>query len=120
MSWYIEKGVPPFTQEGYEVTNKKNESYWFQTREWAELCQEHFNRLESINVKEINYSDDIIYRTTDVGIHYTLDAPEHGEWVCHLFGSNGGITLVPRKDQVPNWFWRKMQYLILGNKWVKK
>jgi hypothetical protein len=29
------------------------------------------------------------------------------------------MVFVPRKGQEPNWFWRKMQFLILGNKWVK-
>lgn len=44
------------------------------------------------------------------------------EWECHLFGSIGreGIIWIPPKDGIPNWFWRKMQYLILGNKWVKQ
>jgi hypothetical protein len=26
----------------------------------------------------------------------------------------------PKKDDVPCWFWRKMQWLCFGNKWVKK
>ena len=24
------------------------------------------------------------------------------------------------EGKVPNWFWRTMQYLILGNRWVKE
>ena len=48
------------------------------------------------------------------------ETPEYSEWECHLFGSNGdGITWRPVKGKEPNWFWRKMNYLILGNKWVK-
>ena len=52
---------------------------------------------------------------------YTLSLPEPSEWKCYLFGSKSsqGIVFVPRKGQEPNWFWRKMQFLILGNKWVK-
>jgi hypothetical protein len=44
------------------------------------------------------------------------------EWECYLFGSTGsdGLTLHPLKDKEPNWFWRKMQFLLLGNRWVKK
>lgn len=41
------------------------------------------------------------------------------DWDCHCFGGSG-IKWNPPKGQVPNWFWRKMQYLILGNKWVKR
>ena len=51
---------------------------------------------------------------------YKIKFREYSEWQCHLFGSNGdGITWRPLKGQEPNWFWRKMNYLILGNKWVK-
>lgn len=45
------------------------------------------------------------------------------EWECYLFGSAGpsdGLTLYPLKGKEPNWFWRKMQFLLLGNRWVKK
>lgn len=38
------------------------------------------------------------------------------EWECSLFGLSDfkWHTNIP-----PNWFWRLMQYLILGNKWNK-
>jgi len=45
------------------------------------------------------------------------------DWKCHLFGkslSDDGIIWTPSKGKEPNFFWRYMQYLILGNKWVKK
>ncbi len=46
--------------------------------------------------------------------------PELSDWQCHLFGSNGeGISWRPLKGKKPNRFWRWMQFLILGNKWVK-
>jgi len=45
---------------------------------------------------------------------------ESSEWKCYLFGTGvNGIVLTPAKGQVPNWFWRWMQYLAFGNKWVK-
>ena len=50
------------------------------------------------------------------------EPPELSEWTCHLFGSGGeggGISWTPAKNKEPNWFWRKMQYICLGNKWVK-
>lgn len=46
--------------------------------------------------------------------------PEKSEWKCYLFGSPNGIIFYPDKGKEPNWFWRKMQYLILGHKWVKE
>jgi len=42
------------------------------------------------------------------------------EWECHLFASNGYLRYTPEVDAVPNWFWRKMQYICFGNKWIKK
>jgi hypothetical protein len=47
--------------------------------------------------------------------------PEFSEWQCLMFGGTDtdGWTWRPLKGGEPNWFWRKMQYLILGNKWVK-
>jgi hypothetical protein len=53
---------------------------------------------------------------------YTLSIPEKSEWKCYMFGSRpdgNGLVYHPNKDNEPNWFWRKMQFLILGNKWVK-
>lgn len=46
---------------------------------------------------------------------------ENSEWECHCFGAkdNEGIIWCPTEGKVPNWFWRKMQYLILANRWVK-
>ena len=48
-----------------------------------------------------------------------ISNPELSEWKCYLFGTDNHI-LVPKKENEPNWFWRKMQYFILGNKWVKE
>ena len=48
-----------------------------------------------------------------------LELPELSEWKCYLFGLEDAFVLTPKKGNVPNWFWRKMQYLILGNRWVK-
>lgn len=42
-------------------------------------------------------------------------------WEVHLFGAkpNCGISYKVLAGEEPCWFWRKMQYLILGNRWVK-
>lgn len=46
---------------------------------------------------------------------------ERSDWQCELFGCGPhGIVWNPAKDHVPNWFWRQMQYLAFGNKWVRK
>ncbi len=48
--------------------------------------------------------------------------PAMSEWQCYLFGNKPGdlgIVWRPEKGKEPNWFWRKMQYLILGNLWVR-
>ena len=42
-------------------------------------------------------------------------------WTCYLFGAkNQGITWQPNNENLPNWFWRTTQFLIFGNRWVKK
>ncbi len=49
--------------------------------------------------------------------------PVLSDWNCYLFGNEpglGGLTWRPLKGKEPNWFWRKMQWLILGNLWVKE
>jgi hypothetical protein len=45
----------------------------------------------------------------------------HGKQLTlDLYGnSDNGISWRPLKGKEPNWFWRKMQYLCFGNKWVK-
>jgi hypothetical protein len=47
---------------------------------------------------------------------------KHSDWDCYLFGAveGDGIVWNPSEKQVPNWFWRKMQYLVFGNRWVRK
>ena len=48
-----------------------------------------------------------------------ITVPEQSDWKCYLFGCGDGLVYHPAKGREPNWFWRKMQYLILGHKWVK-
>jgi hypothetical protein len=49
-----------------------------------------------------------------------IKQPERAEWECELFGTGRSIVFIPEKGKVPNCFWRLMQFLILGNKWVKR
>ena len=51
-----------------------------------------------------------------------IDVPKYSNWECYLFGAkdrDSGITWHAFVGNVPNWFWRKMQYLCFGNRWVK-
>ena len=57
--------------------------------------------------------------TTDVTPSYVLRSATDTEWRCQLFGTGDAMTLHRSEGDQPNWFWRKMQYLILGNKWIK-
>jgi hypothetical protein len=51
-----------------------------------------------------------------------MEEYQPSEWKCQLFGTTGdnGITWIPQKGRVPNWFWRTMQYICFGNKWTKR
>ncbi len=52
-------------------------------------------------------------------IYYSNNIPELSEWTCCLVGKfNNGFCITPLKGQHPNFFWRWMQYLCLGFKWV--
>ena len=50
---------------------------------------------------------------------FVIRINERSEWRCELFGMKDAITYNPVDGNVPNWFWRTMQYLILGCKWIK-
>jgi len=45
---------------------------------------------------------------------------EPSDWTCYLFGGSktSSIQWVPHQGEVPCWFWRKMQWIFFGNKWV--
>ena len=49
-----------------------------------------------------------------------LKLPEQSDWECEMFGTGKCMVYRPTKGNEPNWFWRKMQYLCFGNKWVKR
>lgn len=46
-------------------------------------------------------------------------AAEPSGWECQLFGIPDGITIAPNKGNVPWFWWRWMQYLLIGNRWRK-
>jgi hypothetical protein len=55
------------------------------------------------------------------GPFYTFQQEyETSRWRCHMFGGHvGGFIWRPYVGEVPNWFWRKMQFLCFGNRWEK-
>jgi hypothetical protein len=54
-------------------------------------------------------------------IEHEIKIPKLSEWHCELFGAGPeGIILRPAKGNEPNFFWRWMQFVFFGNKWVRK
>ena len=54
-------------------------------------------------------------------IKHEIKIPEPSEWHCELFGTGPeGIVLRPTKGREPNFFWRWMQFVFFGNKWVRR
>jgi hypothetical protein len=50
----------------------------------------------------------------------TYPEPEYSGWHCHMFGSHGhGVTWRPLKGKEPNWWWRWMQWVCFGHRWVR-
>ncbi len=54
------------------------------------------------------------HKVVNVGIGFYDD--DRSDWVCALFGVRGEVMYRPRKGNVPNRFWRWMQYLMFGNR----
>ena len=48
--------------------------------------------------------------------------PEYSDWVCYLYGGGKRFSMVwkPEKGKEPNFFWRWMQFICFGNRWVKE
>lgn len=54
------------------------------------------------------------------GSLHSINIPKRSEWRCELFGGGShSITYTPRKGHEPNRFWRWMQFLCFGNRWVR-
>ncbi len=63
-----------------------------------------------------NNDDQLDGRIIEDAFRFEMSKPS--EWECHLFGANG-LIFNPKEGDVPNWFWRIMQRLVLGNKWLR-
>lgn len=40
-------------------------------------------------------------------------------WRCELFGTDDTLVLSREEGKQPCWFWRKMQFLLVGNRWSR-
>jgi len=71
--------------------------------------------------ERIKISDLTSMTVPNSGVYLFLEGPEYSEWKCHLFGGidGDGLSWTPLKGCEPNWFWRKMQFVCFGNRWVK-
>ena len=56
------------------------------------------------------------YSPTSITINQ--NASDASEWKCRLYGIDD-FFFIPSKGNEPNWFWRTMQYILIGNKWSK-
>ena len=46
---------------------------------------------------------------------------KQSKWRCEMYGLGPtGVVLRPSEGNEPNWFWRLMQRLLLGHKWIKE
>lgn len=49
---------------------------------------------------------------------------EMSDWRCWISGNpdspDGAVVWNVSKEHEPNWFWRKMHFLMFGFQWVKK
>lgn len=66
----------------------------------------------------MEHTSDTIKKTADdtFKLYEPFRLPEP-EWNCWI--NEGLVISLGRDKQPPNWFHRKMQYLLLGFKWVK-
>lgn len=64
-----------------------------------------------------------VFTNDKQGNYHLVKPPKPSRWVCCLTGTDTTrhFYLLSRPlGQEPNWFWRKMQHLLLGLKWVKE
>lgn len=98
----------------------KDTNRWpFQSYEFAKCCADLFNKFERDAQPK--------FSLTDYSGNLSVTGPSYqfapvgfdSGWKCELFGCGESIVLYPKPGKVPNWFWRKMQYLILGHEWKR-
>ena len=101
--------------------------YWFHTREWAQLARRRLIAIDNIprdiaykSIKPVSWShSNTVAPSFRFADEFSYNA---SNWTCYLFGAEAGngLSWKPPAGKVPNWFWRKMQFLLVGNKWVQQ
>jgi len=74
---------------------------------------------ESIHLFELSGKDIDFRIESDTSYISVYSEPEYSDWICYMFGGSYYVY-TPVKGEEPNAFWRFMQYICFGNKWVKK
>ena len=85
-------------------------------REYDKMAVEDFGPAE-VNLGICRKLLNIEY--VPIGAGECISLPTLSNWKCELCGIKNGITIQPMEGNVPNRFWRFMQYILLGNKWTK-
>ena len=121
-SWYVTKNLPYSDKnKGYIVTNRglKKEEYYFLTKEWADYCAEHFNRLERA------VSPSLTISSSDI----TIGKVNQNNFDPYIISHNGSVWAVkhgnmlidqPSHVKPPNRLARFLLKKLLSIEWVKK
>lgn len=112
------------------IDYSKDQKFEFETKEWAQVCARHFNKLEDARYEPFIMTtyDTFTVNSTNLGVGNVYNTnsyqfrptPESSGWKCEMFGLGNQLVLMPNKGKVPNFFWRWTQYIIFGNKWIKE
>ena len=122
-SWYVTKNLPCSDKnKGYIVTNRglKKEEYYFLTKEWADYCAEHFNRLErAVSPSLTISSSDIITGKVNQNIFDPHIISHNG---TSVWAVKHGNMLIDQPSHVkpPNRLARFLLKKLMSIEWVKK
>lgn len=68
----------------------------------------------------LKLNDNVVTCKIDLRPQYERITSETSDWYCEMFGMGNNLVLNPAKGREPNCFWRFFQYIVFGNKWIKK
>ena len=119
VKYYTIKGGGPFV---VYCESDENEQYTFDSVLTARMFRDLLNKWERewspVYLTCLSGGTETDY-TVGKSSGYVFSNGSSEGYTCELFGCGNAITLHRRPGTEPNWFWRKMQFLILGNKWIK-
>ena len=112
--WYCVE----FDQNGF-FNEPTGDKWQFSTKEFAQACVDLFTKFEQQSYPKFALNTITDTYVTNSKSYQLAPAGFDSGWKCELFGCGESIVLYPKPGKVPNWFWRKMQYLILGHEWKR-